>query len=193
MSISQFLTAEDELVTSPTKTVLVNLFGGPGSGKSTLAAGVFYELKTCGHNAELVAEYAKEFAWEEKPINKFDQITIFAEQMKREVRLLNQVDFIITDSPVLLGPFYEQHYNNGKSIVEPLVRSYLQELKDLGIQSFNLMLPTPKHPYREEGRYQSEEEALKIHKAIEKFANSRCYLAKLETTNPEEVLKCLPL
>lgn len=46
------------------KTIVINLIGGPGSGKSTLAAGLFYELKKLGFNAEMSLEFAKDKVWE---------------------------------------------------------------------------------------------------------------------------------
>lgn len=42
-----------------TKTLLVNLFGGPGTGKSTTRAGLFNTLKLTGVNSEEVPEHAE--------------------------------------------------------------------------------------------------------------------------------------
>ena len=43
-----------------TKTLIINLIGGPCSGKSTIASGLFYNLKKLGYNCELALEFAKD-------------------------------------------------------------------------------------------------------------------------------------
>jgi len=90
------------------KTKLINIYGAPCSGKSTISAGVFYELKKLGINCELVTEFVKEWAWAGTKPNKMDQPFISSNQCRREYVLYNKVDFIITDSPTMLGCFYEK-------------------------------------------------------------------------------------
>lgn len=98
-----------------TKTKIINLFGGPGSGKSTTASGLFYRLKKAGVNVELINEYAKEIVWEETTALISNQLHIFAEQFRRQYRLVDKVDYVITDSPIILSTIYLQHhYNQGK-------------------------------------------------------------------------------
>lgn len=94
------------------KTLIINLYGGPGSGKSTIAAGVYFELKKKGINAELVREYVKKWAWEGRLPNRLDQLYITGKQTKAEHMLYGKVKVIITDCPVLMGVFYDKKYNN---------------------------------------------------------------------------------
>lgn len=86
---------------------IINLFAGPGAGKSTLAALVFAELKTKGHNAELVPEFAKELTWAERMRELTYQPYVFGQQYKR-IRTLYEacVDYIVVDSPLLLSCVY---------------------------------------------------------------------------------------
>ena len=87
-------------------TKIVNLFGGPGSGKSTLRAGLFYEMKLAGYNVEEVTEYAKDMVWEER-FNIFqDQIYILGKQNRKLLRLAEKVDWVLTDSPIIMGIAY---------------------------------------------------------------------------------------
>lgn len=85
-----------------TRTLLVNLYGGPGSGKSTLAAQIFAALKGEGVVAELVGERAKELVWEQAAA-PFDQLELFVEQRRRILRLVGRVDVAVSDSPLMQG------------------------------------------------------------------------------------------
>jgi len=66
--------------------LLINLFGTPGSGKSTGAAYIFSQLKSCGINAELITEAAKEKVWEGNTAALSNQAYIFGEQYYRITR-----------------------------------------------------------------------------------------------------------
>lgn len=92
------------------KSRVINLHGGPGVGKSTIAAGVFSKLKSKGISCELVVEFPKEITWEETQKLLENQIYIFSEQFRRQWRLLDKVDFVITDSPLLLYSIYFDYY-----------------------------------------------------------------------------------
>ena len=84
---------------------MTNLFGGPCSGKSATMAGLFYQMKLKHLSVEMVTEYAKDLVYSEQ-FNLLQgpnhQISIFAEQNRRQLILQNKVDWAITDSPLLL-------------------------------------------------------------------------------------------
>ena len=141
-------------------TNVINLFGGPGSGKSTLAADLFAAMKKKGLNVELVTEYVKGWAWEGKIVGKFDQIYLLGKQTHLESRLYGKVDYIITDSPIMLCPFYEFHYY-GIEIALPAAKEFLKVAKDTGIKHYNFWLPSM-HKYDAKGRYQTAKEAEKL-------------------------------
>lgn len=88
---------------STVKTTVVNLHGGPGVGKSTMMAGMFHELKRRGKSAEMAHEFAKDLIWDQAHATFADQAWLFANQYRRINRLVGQVDFVITDSPLLLS------------------------------------------------------------------------------------------
>lgn len=140
------------------KTVVINLLGGSGSGKSTASCGLFYELKRKERNVELVREYVKELAWQGIKIGAFDQPYIFGKQLKKETLLYGKVQYIITDSPLILSPMYESFYNNGETLVLESTLKFLEKAKKSNVEHINFMLKRTKK-YKQEGRYETEDQA----------------------------------
>lgn len=131
----------------------VNLFSGPGSGKSTSAAGLFYLMKTSGYNVELVTEYAKDKVYEGHLGCLEDQIYIFAKQQRRLNRLVGQVDYAITDSPLPLSILYNKDLN---MTFEHLVLDTFNKYSNL-----NFYINRTKE-YKQIGRTQNEIEAREL-------------------------------
>lgn len=142
------------------KPVVVNLFGGPGSGKSTGAAYIFSMLKMQGINCELVTEFAKDKTWEHNMEALSNQAYVFGKQCYRISRCANQVDVIITDSPLALSVIY----NNDPKLGETFNKMVLEVFKSYN--NLNYMLLRTK-PYNPIGRNQTEEESDAISKNIE--------------------------
>lgn len=101
--------------------LIINLVGAPGAGKSTGAAYIFYKLKAAGVNAELITEFAKDKTWEHNNVALSNQLYILGKQYYRITRCMDQVDVIITDSPVLLSLLYGKHTAYYDELV-PLVK-----------------------------------------------------------------------
>lgn len=131
---------------------VINLFGGPGSGKSTIAAQTFAELKNLGYNCELVREYAKDLTWEKNMTVLDNQIFIFANQHHRQWILKNQVDFLITDSPLILSLVY----GNTSSEFQKFVLSEFNRFNNI-----NIMLKRV-HSFNQVGRNEDEETCKKL-------------------------------
>ncbi len=145
-------------------TIIVNLFGGPGSGKSTSAAGIFSALKRESISCELVTEYAKEVVWSENTSLLDDQKHIFDVQFERQRRLVGKVDYVITDSPILLSVVY---YKRRMKALNQELNEYHQMMLDYFKSTFSIFsnmnwLINRAKPYQQVGRVQSEEEAKKI-------------------------------
>jgi hypothetical protein len=111
------------------KTLIINLFGGPGCGKSTIAAGLFYKLKCDGFfDCELVTEVAKDVIWDGNTDQLANQSFVFGNQYHRIWRLLNKIDIIITDSPILLSVNYDVSKSD---TFEKLVVEKFKEMNNL--------------------------------------------------------------
>ena len=139
----------------------INLYGGPGIGKSTVAALVFAELKLKAFNVEITHEYAKELVYEGFDLKKADktfQYRILMEQVRRELIFQNKVDFLISDSPLLLNAYY-----NGDPGAIHLARINEQE-KDLHFY----LLRSHEH-FESKGRSHSHKQSVGIDNNMLKF------------------------
>lgn len=144
------------------KTTVINFYGGPSSGKSTAAAGLFYKMKMLGHNVELTDEFAKECVWEGNIPMLQDQLWVLAHQHRKILRLVGKVDYIITDSPVLLSPLYREKYSG--PLYSDLIDRIALEIYDK-YHNINFMLTRPKN-FEQNGRAQDEELSREIDKEI---------------------------
>jgi ABC-type amino acid transport substrate-binding protein len=81
---------------------------------------------------------------------------ILGKQIKYESLLYGRVDFIVTDSPVILSAFYENLYETG-DIVLDAATGFMKKAEQNGIKYKNFWLPSHDN-YDERGRYQSKDE-----------------------------------
>lgn len=139
-------------------TKIINLFGGPGCGKSTTAAKAFSMLKEKNVNCELVTEFAKQLTWSERFNELACQPYVFGKQLKNLSVLIDKVDVIITDSPILLSVIYT---------TDKWPKSFKQSVVEIfkNFDNINYKL-TREKDYNPKGRNQSLEEAIEIDKEI---------------------------
>jgi len=150
-------------------TTIINLYGGPGTGKSTSAAKLFAMMKDRGLNVELVREYVKEWAWENRPISVYDQIYFLGKQSRKESLLYGKVDYIVTDSPVLMSAAYASL--GSKELYGGIwytATAFYNLAKEEGHKHVHVYLERSK-AYNPAGRFQTEEEAIKMDKRIRKM------------------------
>lgn len=87
-------------------TKVINFFAGPNAGKTTLALELAAYMKRNEYDCEFIGEEAKDRCYDEDKMGLDDQLMMFANQARRQYRLLGTVDYIITDSPLLLAQVY---------------------------------------------------------------------------------------
>jgi hypothetical protein len=138
--------------------VLVNLMGAPCSGKSTIRADVFRILKQKGINAEEVTEHAKKLTWAGRHKEITSQPFLAGKQLRDMELLMNQVDVIVTDSPLILCAFYNRLYCPGK-YPPAFERFVIDQFKAMG--GLNIYLHRV-GTYQAAGRNQDEAEADEI-------------------------------
>lgn len=139
---------------------VINLYAGPGAGKSTTAAGLFFMMKSQGYKVELVTEYAKEKVYDGHFGCLSDQMYIFGKQQRRQKKLIGQVDYIITDSPLLLSILYNKELSETfNTLVLETYNSY---------ENINFFINRVKE-YKKYGREQTEDEARELDQTLYKL------------------------
>lgn len=155
---------------------IICLYGGPGSGKSTTCAGLYYNLKMLGYNCEMNREYVKDWVWEGRKWSEGDQTYFFAKQSRRERILINNnLDYIITDSPLILTHFYglkydwmEQNFNTS----EIMLKHHHEFCKRHNYKVEHFILKRA-HDYVAAGRNESEEIAVDYDKQIQTLLDTK--------------------
>lgn len=147
-------------------TIVINLFGSAGSGKSTTAIGLTYFLRLKGYKVEYVNEYAKDLVNEGSLHKLKHQLYVFSKQLKRmEVLADKSLDFIVTDSPLILSYFYGEKYGTSGPFLKEVVTSYHNSFTN-----FNIFLNRVA-PYDPLLRVQTEEESDEDSKQLHSFVN----------------------
>lgn len=136
--------------------IVLNAYGGPGAGKSVACLDVCSALKKAGYTAEYVQEYAKELVYDKnmEMLNGTakNQFEILKEQTRRVDRLYDQVDFIVTDSPIMLNTIYNRELTpEYASMVHDLNESYL---------NFSFFIERDASNFEEEGRIHNLQESI---------------------------------
>jgi hypothetical protein len=124
-------------------------------------------MKKAGYSVELVTEYAKDMVWEDRFNILDDQLYILAKQNRRLLRLKDKVDFVITDSPLLLGLVYTDplYYPAFHNLVLDVWNSYRNQL---------LFIRRPEVGYEMVGRMQDNIQAKAIDGKILNLLDRYC-------------------
>lgn len=150
---------------SPKQVIVVNIIGGPGVGKSILTSDLFSALKREFISCDISHEYIKRKLREKALKAVESQIYIFAKQQFQLFSLKDEVEVIITDSPLIFSAVYD--------------KTKCQHLKNLILKEFNkydnlnyLLFRDEDVPYEQEGRYQDSEGAKKVDGQMVEFLNN---------------------
>lgn len=160
------LISEQEVITSNNSdknTIVINAFAGPGAGKTTSCLEIAEKLKKQGFVTEYVQEYAKDLVYDNN-LTMLDghyehQFAILNEQMKRINRLYGKVDFIVTDSPILLNNTYLNEDKNTE-----VYSAYSDSVNKLyGLyNNFNYFVERDTSVFEKEGRIHNLEQSIAI-------------------------------
>jgi hypothetical protein len=146
-------------------SIIINFFGGPGIGKSTQSAELFTLMKKSHMDVELTYEFPKIVTWEENYSTIKDQFFITANQHRNISRLYGKVEFIIVDSPIILGTVYKDIYTTKTEYPS----SFYDETFDYFIMNlfkkynnFNILLTRDDSTFNQNGRLQNLNQSKEI-------------------------------
>lgn len=167
-------------------TTYINLFGGPSTGKSTIASGLFYQLKLDGVNCEYIQEYAKDKTWGEDFETLKCQPYVTAKQFYRLFRVMDKVEYAITDSPLLTGLVYQ-----GFGCNEYWEKWLLEAFADFN--NINIFLVRTNRKYNKAGRNQTEEEACLIDETVRNLLDINFIKYHIVTADKHAVSKIIEI
>lgn len=167
-------------------TLVVNCFAGPGAGKTGCAWSIAAELKKLGKVVEYVPEYAKELVWRGN-LQMLDgslghQTALLQEQKSRIDCLIGKVDYVITDSPLLLNASY----------LNPQSGTYEKNVVDIfnNYNNFNVFIQRNEKNFEKEGRIHGFEESKKLDGEIkDMLKRNNIYFGTYRHSNINEIVK----
>lgn len=135
----------------------INFFGGPCVGKSTMAATLYAFMKQRKLNCELVTEYAKDLSYAGDFKTLSNQLYISASQYQRFFNIKDRVDYIITDSPFIMGAVYD---TDDLFFLKPLLNEIFEKF-----ENYNYFIKR-QTDFSESGRHHNEKESTLIDNKI---------------------------
>ena len=143
-------------LSSDAQSMRICFFGGPGSGKSASALKLCAWMKERHYSVDIATEYVKKWAYQKYIPQDFDQLSILSKQQQREeIALRHGVQYVITDSPILLVYAYTMEYF--PKIADAVLQ--ISKVYDSMYPSLNIFIKRP-ITYQQHGRYQSVEQAI---------------------------------
>lgn len=173
-------------------TTVINLFGGSGVGKSTIAALLFATMKMRGFDVELVREYVKLWAWSGKRVLPADQIYLLGKQSAYESLLYGKVEYIVTDSPVLLaGAYAEWHSGDSGQYVTEAAKSYYEvSVKEHNVRYVNYVINRDGE-FNPRGRYETREQAEKFDEFLKMYLTRNSGAFPIIHGSEQEKVNCV--
>jgi len=165
----------------------INLYGAPSSGKTTLASQIFAEMKSKNYHIAYVPEYSKDLVYmglDMRTLSEVERLNILVKQFKRENILKDKVDFLVTDSPMILTAYYHQ---------DPFKREDWSYAKDIVMRhltenEIHLWLE-PTNNFEVKGRSHDEKQSEQISKDLLKYLKNLNIPLKTISGTPDERLK----
>lgn len=166
LAIAEYLkTLKDSNIPKKSKTIVINMIGGPGVGKSIITSDIFSSLKKKFISCDISYEYIKRKLREKAIKVTQDQIYIFGKQQFQLFGMIDDVAVIVTDSPILLSAIYLIDSDSKCPLLKGLI---LKEFSTYNNITYYIERPE-NVPYETEGRYQDLEGAKEVDKKVVSF------------------------
>jgi hypothetical protein len=131
------------------------------SHNSTISSLVFAELKMMHKSAEIVPEVAKWLIYRDQIEKLNDQYYISVEQYKQIKAIYGKVEYIIGDSGILTGLYYNRAYASNMSDVKKTEKMILERNAEFD-NIYIYIERNPKFEFEKEGRVHTEEQSKRI-------------------------------
>lgn len=147
------------------KPLLINFVGAPSSGKSIMSALTFVKLKSDHNSSEFVQEYAKQLVWANEIDDLKNQWYVTINQYKMIKAVYGKVDYVVTDSPLLLGLYYNRHENENVCNIEKTEKMILSKMEEFN-NVYIFLKRNKNNPYEKVGRIHDENQSIEIEKNL---------------------------
>lgn len=173
------------------KTIIINLIGGPGCGKSMLMCMLFIKLKELGYSVEIASEYAKTLVWKKDFDTLNNQHWVTSQQYNILKSMCGCVDFIVLDSSLFSGLYYNVTNIDNTSNVPKTQDLILKCYNDF--KNINIFLKRGDHKYETEGRIQTADEAMEVEHKLLELLNEydlpyRTYVSQTNFTDIQDII-----
>lgn len=147
------------------KPVLINFVGTTSAGKSMMAALTFVKLKTDHNSSELIQEYAKQLVWENRLEELANQWYVTKRQYDMIKAVYGKVDYLVTDSPLLIGLHYNRYHTDNVCNVEKTESMILSKMDEFN-NVYIFLKRNKNNPYEKTGRIHDEDQSIEIEKYL---------------------------
>lgn len=143
----------------PKQTKIINLVASPCAGKSTLACELFVYLKKLHLDVEYITEFAKDLVWKKEIEQLNNQYYVCERQYAILKSVYGQVDYIICDSPLFMGLFYNYYNKDNVSDTLKTAQAVLDRMEEFKNNIYIFIKRNQQLPYMQTGRIHSQEES----------------------------------
>lgn len=163
----QYTTATDRLPENKMRlypTKVINIIGGPGCDKSLFSAAIILNLSLRHKTVETIPDYAKSLVWQKDFEALKNQYQIAQRQFEMTNLMDGQVQFLVTECSLPQVLYYNEHYPDNICDVAKTRHTILDWYKQHN--NVNILVERGDKKYVQTGRFQDENEAIKIDRAL---------------------------
>ncbi len=168
----QYTTAADRLPENKMRlypTKVINIIGGPGCDKSLFSAAIILNLNLRHKTVEMIPDYAKALVWQKDFEALKNQYQIAQRQFQMTELMDGQVQFLVTECSLPQVLYYNEHYPENICDVAKTRTKIMDWYKQHN--NVNILVERGDKKYVHTGRFQDEEQARNIDKALRQTLN----------------------
>ncbi|MES2048908.1 MAG: hypothetical protein V4447_10950 [Pseudomonadota bacterium] len=156
---------ENKMRMYPTK--VINIIGGPGCDKSLFSSAIILNLNLRQKSVEQIPDYAKSLVWQKDFEALKNQYQIAQRQFEMIDLLDGQVQYLVTECPLPQVLYYNENYADNICDVAKTRLHILEWYKQH--DNLNILVERGDKKYSHTGRFQDEEQAREIDRALKKL------------------------